>query len=124
MSPWFSGRLHGSLADIDNKKWRQKINPAAAGLPGKEEFCRIFAACEKGGDKRSVMALSGRSNLAKKGFKCIDFSKPMRSFESRRKQFGRLEYIIEKNKKPLLGRQQPGSIFLDFVKDNRDIGQT
>ena len=48
MSLWFPGRFHGSLAGIDSKKWRQKKNPAAAGLPGKEEFCRIFAALKRG----------------------------------------------------------------------------
>lgn len=47
MSPWFPGLFHGSLADIDSKKWRQKINPAAVGLPGKEEFCRIFLALQR-----------------------------------------------------------------------------
>ena len=72
MSPWFPGLFHGSLADIDSKKWRQKINPAAVGLPGKEEFCRIFAAL-----KRKVVSAESWADqgipIWKKGFKCIDF---------------------------------------------------
>ena len=109
MSPWFPGLFHGSLADIDSKKWRQKINPAAAGLPGKEEFCRIFAALKRKVVSVESWADQGIPIWQKKGLNALISSKPMRSFESRRKVTAGGKIILRKIKK-----QQGAAAWLYF----------